>query len=200
MPGRRLQTPQIALAFTSWEQRDSRAIMTSPLHGTTLVLGGARSGKSSFAERLAADTGLDRHYIATGRAFDDEMRTRIDTHRTSRGDLWTTHEEPFDLVGRLSAIDAVGCVVLVDCLTLWVTNLMLEARDVAAESARLVAGLAALRASVIFVSNEVGLGIVPDNRMARDFRDHAGRLHQQVAAQARDVYFVAAGLPLKMKG
>ncbi|MCD7109952.1 bifunctional adenosylcobinamide kinase/adenosylcobinamide-phosphate guanylyltransferase [Rhizobium sp. DKSPLA3] len=174
--------------------------MTSPHHGTTLVLGGARSGKSGFAERLAADTGLDRHYIATGRAFDDEMRTRIDTHRTSRGDLWTTHEEPFDLVGRLAAIDAAGRVVLVDCLTLWVTNLMLEARDVAAESARLVAGLPALCASVIFVSNEVGLGMVPDNRMARDFRDHAGRLHQQVAAQARDVYFVAAGLPLKMKG
>ncbi len=195
-----MQTLRIALPFASWEQRDNRAIMTSPLHGTTLVLGGARSGKSSFAERLAADTGLDRHYIATGRAFDDEMRTRIDTHRTSRGDLWTTHEEPFDLVGRLAAIDATGRVVLVDCLTLWVTNLMLEERDIAAESARLVAGLAALRASVIFVSNEVGLGIVPDNRMARDFRDHAGRLHQQVAAQARDVYFVAAGLPLKMKG
>lgn len=185
---------------TGCEQRDIRTRMTSPLHGTTLVLGGARSGKSSFAERLAAETGLVRHYIATGRAFDDEMRTRIDAHKTSRGELWTTHEEPFDLVGRLAAVDAVGCVVLVDCLTLWVTNLMLDERDIAAESERLVASLPALRASVIFVSNEVGLGIVPDNRMARDFRDHAGRLHQQIAAQARDVYFVAAGLPLKMKG
>ena len=185
---------------TGCEQRDIRTRMTSPLHGTTLVLGGARSGKSSFAERLAAETGLVRHYIATGRAFDDEMRTRIDAHKTSRGELWTTHEEPFDLVGRLAAVDAVGCVVLVDCLTLWVTNLMLDERDIAAESERLVASLPALRASVIFVSNEVGLGIVPDNRMARDFRDHAGRLHQKIAAQARDVYFVAAGLPLKMKG
>ncbi|KQS79306.1 adenosylcobinamide kinase/adenosylcobinamide phosphate guanyltransferase [Rhizobium sp. Leaf384] len=174
--------------------------MMPSLHGTTLVLGGARSGKSSLAERLATETGLVRHYIATGRAFDEEMRTRIDAHRASRGDLWTTHEEPVNLVGQLSAIDAVGCVVLVDCLTLWVTNLMLEEHDVAAEAARLVASLPALRASVIFVSNEVGLGIVPDNRMARAFRDHAGRLHQQVAAQARDVYFVAAGLPLKMKG
>ncbi|SER50772.1 adenosylcobinamide kinase /adenosylcobinamide-phosphate guanylyltransferase [Rhizobium sp. NFR03] len=185
---------------TGCEQRDIRTRMTSPLHGTTLVLGGARSGKSSFAERLAAETGLVRHYIATGRAFDDEMRTRIDAHKTSRGELWTTHEEPFDLSGRLAAVDAVGCVVLVDCLTLWVTNLMLDERDIAAESERLVASLPALRASVIFVSNEVGLGIVPDNRMARDFRDHAGRLHQEIAAQARDVYFVAAGLPLKMKG
>jgi adenosylcobinamide kinase/adenosylcobinamide-phosphate guanylyltransferase len=169
-------------------------------HGTTLVLGGARSGKSAFAERLAAETGLLRHYIATGRAFDEEMRSRIDSHRQSRGSLWTTHEEPLDLVGCLRRVDAAGSVVLVDCLTLWVTNLMLEERDVADEAARLVASLSDLRAAVIFVSNEVGLGIVPDNRMARAFRDHAGRLHQDIAGQARDVYFVAAGLPLKMKG
>ena len=149
--------------------------MTLSSHGATLVLGGARSGKSAFAERLAADTGLVRHYIATGRAFDDEMRARIDAHRTSRGDLWITHEEPVDLVGCLQAIDAVGCIVLVDCLTLWLTNLMMEERDIPQEAARLVACLDDLAGSVIFVTNEVGLGIVPENRMARAFRDHAGR-------------------------
>jgi adenosylcobinamide kinase/adenosylcobinamide-phosphate guanylyltransferase len=174
--------------------------MSAEPGGTVLVLGGARSGKSSFAERLALETGLVRHYLATGRAFDDEMRSRIADHRQQRGDGWTTHEEPVDLIGRLSAIDAVGAVVLVDCLTLWLTNLMLEERDVAAESAQLAAALPDFRSTLLFVSNEVGLGIVPDNAMARAFRDHAGRLHQLIAGQAREVYFVAAGLPLKMKG
>lgn len=165
-----------------------------------LVLGGARSGKSRFAEGLALDCAADRHYVATGRAFDDEMRDRIARHRSDRGDGWTTHEEPVDLVGQLKRIDDPSRVVLVDCLTLWVTNLMLEDHDVAAHSAELAAFLPQLKARVILVSNEVGLGIVPENRMAREFRDHAGRLHQQIAARAAEVYFVAAGLPLKMKG
>ncbi len=165
-----------------------------------LVLGGARSGKSCFAEGLAVDCAADRHYVATGRAFDDEMRDRIAKHRADRGDGWTTHEEPVDLVGQLRRIDAPSRVVLVDCLTLWVTNLMLESHDVAARSAELAALLPQLKARVILVSNEVGLGIVPENRMAREFRDHAGRLHQLVAQVATEVYFVAAGLPLKMKG
>ncbi|MEA3534626.1 bifunctional adenosylcobinamide kinase/adenosylcobinamide-phosphate guanylyltransferase [Rhizobium sp. CC-YZS058] len=168
--------------------------------GTVLVLGGARSGKSAFAETLARDSGHARHYLATGRAFDDEMQARIASHRSSRGEGWTTHEEPLDLLGRLAAIDDPATVVLVDCLTLWVTNLMLEERDVDAESARLAAALPGFRSMLVFVSNEVGLGIVPDNAMARAFRDHAGRLHQMIAARARTVYFVAAGLPLKMKG
>lgn len=174
--------------------------MTQGTGGSLLVLGGARSGKSSFAERLALETGRERHYLATGRAFDAEMRARIAAHRTQRGEGWTTHEEPIDLVGTLSRIDAAGAVVLVDCLTLWVTNLMLDDRDIAAETARLCEALPHLSGMVLFVSNEVGLGIVPDNAMARAFRDHAGRLHQAIAAQAREVYFVAAGLPLKMKG
>ncbi len=164
------------------------------------VLGGARSGKSRHAETLAEVSGLERHYVATGRAFDDEMRERITLHRESRGGLWTTHEEPVDLAGVLRRIDAPDRVVLVDCLTLWVTNLMLDECDVAAESAHLVSILPTLQARLILVSNEVGLGIVPENRMAREFRDHAGRLHQMVAAVATEVYFVAAGLPLKMKG
>ncbi|MCL6708409.1 bifunctional adenosylcobinamide kinase/adenosylcobinamide-phosphate guanylyltransferase [Pseudomonas sp. R2.Fl] len=171
------------------------------MSGIVLVLGGARSGKSAFAEGLARDGELERHYLATGRAFDDEMRARIDRHKTDRsGDGWTTHEEPFDLADRLWAIDAPDRVVLVDCLTLWVTNLMMEKRSVDAAATSLVKVLPSLSARIIVVSNEVGLGIVPDNRMAREFRDHAGRLHQRVAEVAAQVYFVAAGLPLKMKG
>ena len=171
---------------------------TSP--GAVLVLGGARSGKSAFAERLVAETGLSRHYIATGRAWDAEMEARIAHHRQARGDGWTTHEEPLDLVSRLGALDEASNVVLVDCLTLWVTNLMLQERDIATASSDLCGCLGGMKAKVVLVSNEVGLGIVPENRMARDFRDHAGRLHQQIAAIAREVYFIAAGLPLKMKG
>lgn len=176
--------------------------MTTSHSRSILVLGGARSGKSRFAEGLARDTGFDRFYLATGRAWDDEMRARIAAHKADRADDgWTTHEEPVDLVGALKALDKPERVILVDCLTLWVTNLMMdEGRDVDAEGAALAASLTDIKATVIFVSNEVGLGIVPENKMARAFRDHAGRLHQAIAAQAADVYFVAAGLPLKMKG
>ena len=167
---------------------------------STLILGGARSGKSRFAESLAITSGLDRHYLATGRAWDDEMRARIAKHRTDRGDLWTTHEEPVDLVTRLAEIDGEGRVVLVDCLTLWVTNLMMEEREIGAEFFAFCAFLPKARSKLVLVSNEVGLGIVPENAMARAFRDYAGQLHQMIAALAAEVYFVAAGLPLKMKG
>ena len=168
--------------------------------GAVLVLGGARSGKSAFAERLVAETGLSHHYVATGRAWDDEMRDRIARHRADRGNGWRTHEEPLDLVARLEMLDDAANVILVDCLTLWVTNLMMEERDMANEFARLAAHVPRARAKLVLVSNEVGLGIVPENRMAREFRDHAGRLHQSIAACAAEVYFVAAGLPLQMKG
>ncbi len=174
--------------------------MTATSPGAVLVLGGARSGKSTFAERLVAETGLSRHYIATGRAFDDEMRQRIAKHREDRGKGWETHEEPLALAARIADVAREDRAVLVDCLTLWVTNLMLEERDIAAEFAGLAEAIKAAPGRMVFVSNEVGLGIVPDNRMAREFRDHAGRLHQQVAALVPEVYFIAAGLPLKMKG
>lgn len=174
--------------------------MESAPDGAVLVLGGARSGKSGFAERLVVATGLDRHYVATGRAWDDEMVERIAHHRTSRGDGWRTHEEPLALVEQLEALDQPANVILVDCLTLWVTNLMMEERTFADEFARLADHVTRARAKLVFVSNEVGLGIVPENRMAREFRDHAGRLHQSIAAVAAEVYFVAAGLPLRMKG
>ena len=171
--------------------------------GATFILGGARSGKSSFAERLAQASGLERHYVATGRAWDDEMRARISKHQADRAGEWRTHEAPLDLCRTLGNVIRPGRVVLVDCLTLWVTNLMMEEQGTPALDAAfdgLVSTLSSAPAPVIVVSNEVGLGIVPDNSMARAFRDHAGRLHQKIAAVADDVYFVAAGLPLKMKG
>ena len=174
--------------------------MSSSNSHAVFVLGGARSGKSRFAESLVSDTGLERHYVATGQAWDDEMRERIAQHRADRGDLWQTHEEPMNLVSRLAAIDGERRAVLVDCLTLWVTNLMMAERDIAAEFAALTEFLPKAKARLVLVSNEVGLGIVPDNRMAREFRDHAGRLHQMIAAASAEVYFIAAGLPLKMKG
>ncbi|MBW6424662.1 bifunctional adenosylcobinamide kinase/adenosylcobinamide-phosphate guanylyltransferase [Rhizobium sp. XQZ8] len=166
----------------------------------TLVLGGARSGKSGFSERLAQETGLERHYIATGRAYDDEMRERIARHRVDRGEGWQTHEEPLRLAEILAEVAGPDRVVLVDCLTLWVTNLMMDERVVDSEANALVDQLLKVSGRVMLVSNEVGLGIVPDNKMAREFRDHAGRLHQKIAAIADEVYFVAAGLPLRMKG
>lgn len=166
----------------------------------TLVLGGARSGKSTFAEQKVEASGLQPFYVATGRAYDDEMHERIAVHRSRRGDAWQTLEEPLDLIGALEKACRPERVVLVDCLTLWLTNLMMDERDIIAETDRLAAALRLVQGSVVFVSNEVGLGIAPDNRMAREFRDHAGFLHQAVAAIADEVYFIAAGLPLKMKG
>ena len=167
---------------------------------SVLVLGGTRSGKSSYAEKMAQSSGLQPLYLATGRAFDDEMENRIAIHRDRRGSDWQTVEEPLDLVSALTLHVTVNRFVLVDCLTLWLTNLMLAERDIAAETAGLVAMLPDLAGPVVFVSNEVGFGIVPENRMAREFRDHAGFLHQAVAAVADEVYLIAAGLPLKMKG
>lgn len=167
---------------------------------STLVLGGARSGKSAFAEQLVEQCGLEAVYVATGRSFDEEMRQRIDHHQQRRESIWKTIEEPLDLVGALRAHASPKKAILIDCLTIWVTNLMIDACDVEAESNELCAYLGIHKGAVVLVSNEVGLGIVPENKMARDFRDHAGRLHQMIGAVADEVYFVAAGLPLKMKG
>lgn len=175
--------------------------MTSSRTGKiTLVLGGARSGKSRFSEALASESGHERHYIATSQAFDDEMRARIAKHRADRGEGWVTHEVPLNLLSALQQVARPERVVLVDCLTLWVTNLMMAEAEVDREGTALAQSLRQLAGPVILVSNEVGLGIVPDNRMARAFRDHAGRLHQAVAAMADEVFFIAAGLPLQMKG
>ena len=169
------------------------------LPGQSLVVGGARSGKSRLAERLVTGTGRPRHYIATAQAWDDEMRARIAAHQTDRGVDWITHEAPREVASVLADVPATA-VVLLDCATLWLTNVLLAEADMAAECAGLLAALAACKAPVVVVSNEVGWGIVPDNALARAFRDHQGRLNQQIAAQAGLVLGVMAGLPVVLKG
>ncbi len=168
--------------------------------GTTLVLGGARSGKSAFAEKLVLESGLKPTYIATSQIWDDEMRNRVDAHIARRGDVWACVEEPLELEAALLGADQSGNAILVDCLTLWLTNLMMAEIDVPTRCASLIEQVAAMKAPLVLVTNEVGLGIVPDNKMARAFRDYAGKLHQDIATLSNEVYFVAAGLPLQMKG
>lgn len=165
----------------------------------TLVLGGARSGKSAYAESLILGQAEHALYLATSTALDDEMVVRIRSHRDRRDARWQTLEEPLDLVQALLAAARPDRPILVDCLTLWLSNLLYAERDIARETAALVACLPRLPGTVVFVSNEVGLGIVPDNALARAFRDHAGRLHQAIAAAADTVVFVAAGLPMTLK-
>ena len=163
----------------------------------TLVLGGARSGKSRFDENLARQHGGLRTYIATAEAFDDEMRQRIAKHREQRaGDGWVTIESTLDPA---SVLPRDG-LVLLDCVTVWLGNLMHHGRDLRAEVAKLCAALEVCPAEVILVSNEVGLSIVPENAMARRFRDEQGLANQALAEIADNVYFIAAGLPLKLKG
>jgi len=164
----------------------------------TLVLGGARSGKSAFAETLAREAS-DRVYLATATADDDEMRERIAHHRARRGADWRTIEEPLALVAALAREAQSGRAVLVDCLTLWLSNLMHAERHVEAATQELVACLREARGAVVLVSNEVGLGLVPDTLLGRRFRDAQGRLNQAIAAVADDVVFIAAGLPLWLK-
>jgi adenosylcobinamide kinase/adenosylcobinamide-phosphate guanylyltransferase len=160
------------------------------------VLGGARSGKSAYAEKLVGALAPPWIYCATAQALDGEMRERIAHHQRRRGPGWITVETPFDLP---EALVSAKHPVLADCLTLWLTNIMLAGKDVPAETAKLLAAAGAAEAPMVFVSNEVGLGIVPDNALARAFRDHAGRLNQDVAKIASRVVFMAAGLPLILK-
>lgn len=163
----------------------------------TLVLGGARSGKSRHAEALIATAPPPWLYIATAEIRDDEMRERVAAHRERRGGDWQTREEPLALA---SCLADAGRPALVDCLTLWLSNLMHAERDIAAETNGLLAALARRAAPTVLVANEVGLGIVPENALARRFRDEAGRLNQRIAAAAGSVVFLAAGLPLVLKG
>ncbi len=166
-----------------------------------LVLGGARSGKTAFAERLALHAGARPVYLATATTLDEEMRERVRSHQASRGQRFTTMEEPTELSRAILRAGAQHDVILVDCLTLWITNLLVANEDVSTAVSELCATLIEFRqAKVVLVSNEVGLGIVPDNAMARTFRDLAGSAHQRLAEICEDVYFVAAGLPLTMKG
>ncbi len=167
---------------------------------SALVIGAARSGKSRFAERLALGTGLLPVYIATAEARDDEMAARVAAHRADRaGRGWTTIEEPLDLADALALSAGVGQVVLADCLTLWLSNLIEAGRDPDTEASALAAAIAGAAGPIVLVTNEVGAGIVPINALARRFADAQGRLNQKIASAVSDVILVAAGLPLRLK-
>lgn len=166
--------------------------------GLTLVIGGAASGKSSYAEAQIATLNRPRVYIATAQAYDAEMADKIAAHRVARGPGWHTLEAPQDLIAALNGVDPGACV-LIDCLTLWLSNRLLADADLEADRAALVAALRACPVPVIAVTNETGLGIVPDNALARRFRNAQGRLNQAVAAAADRVVLVTAGLPLVLK-
>jgi adenosylcobinamide kinase/adenosylcobinamide-phosphate guanylyltransferase len=169
----------------------------------TLILGGARSGKSAYAERLAstcAEPDSARVYLATAEAGDAEMQARIEAHLAQRGTGWRTVEAPLELPEALGAARADASVVLVDCLTLWLSNLMLAEQDWDVASNALVEVLAGAGAPVLMVSNEVGLGLVPETKLGREFRDAQGALNQKIAQHCDYVAFVAAGLPMTLKG
>lgn len=169
-----------------------------------LILGGAKSGKSRYGLSLAARFPAPRLFVATGQAKDEEMTARIARHQQDRGPQWHTREEPLALAQTIAAAQEGYGVILVDCLTLWLSNLMLRENrspnQTEADCEQLLGGLAKTKTPVILISNEVGLGIVPENPLARQFRDLAGRLHQQLAQTADLVTLVVAGLPLTIKG
>ena len=164
----------------------------------SLILGGARSGKSDRALALAAAP--PHVFVATAEALDDEMRERIRRHRDQRGADWATVEAPLELAAAVRANAGENVTLLVDCLTLWLSNLMHAGREAEAETEGLIAALGAAAGRAVLVSNEVGMGLAPANALGRDFRDAQGRLNRRVAAAADHVEFVAAGLPLVLKG
>jgi adenosylcobinamide kinase/adenosylcobinamide-phosphate guanylyltransferase len=163
-----------------------------------LITGGARSGKSTRAESRARACAGQPVYIATAEALDCEMSERIAKHRARRGTDWLEREVPLELVTALIETDGAGAR-LVDCLTLWLSNLLHAKRDWATEATKLADALGRQTSPVVLVSNEVGLGIVPDNALARQFRDAAGSLNQMIAGVADEVEFVVAGLPMRVK-
>ena len=164
-----------------------------------LVLGGARSGKTRYALALAEATARERLYLATGSAGDEEMAARIARHKAERGAGWTTWEEPLALCAAIEAQARAERVVLVDCLTFWLANLMFAAADLAQEAKKLCTTIARLNGPVILVSNEVGAGLVPETNLGREFRDWQGRLNQDVARACDGVVLVTAGLPTLLK-
>ncbi|WP_342248853.1 bifunctional adenosylcobinamide kinase/adenosylcobinamide-phosphate guanylyltransferase [Sphingomonas sp. OTU376] len=163
------------------------------------VLGGARSGKSRYAQQRAEALAGRHVFIATAEAWDEEMADRIARHRADRDARWQTVDAPRDLVAALDAASGTSAVVLVDCLTLWASNLLLSDADMDAATVALAEAIARFDGALILVANEVGLGIVPDNALARRFRDAAGRINQAVAAIAGEVMLVVAGLPMRVK-
>ncbi|HZV99218.1 MAG TPA: bifunctional adenosylcobinamide kinase/adenosylcobinamide-phosphate guanylyltransferase [Methylophilaceae bacterium] len=173
--------------------------------GLSLILGGARSGKSSYAERLADESGLAVTYIATAQVYDKEFGQRVEHHKNRRPDHWKTVEVPHHLAETLRREAAADRCLLVDCLTLWLAQCIcpdcapIDGVDWSKERAELLETLAALPGKILLVSNEVGMGIVPLGEINRKFQDEAGRLNQAVAALCDEVVFIAAGLPLKLK-
>ena len=167
---------------------------------TVLILGGARSGKSGFAEQLGDAVTGEHIYIATAQAFDDEMTSRIARHRADRAAHWLTAECPLELEETIRAHDGKDAILLVDCLTLWLSNLMLGDHDVALARDGLANLVPEIQGKLLLVSNEVGQGIVPDNALARQFRDEAGWLNQALARVVDEVWFVTAGIPQRLKG
>ncbi len=186
------------LAYKPFLPFAQRSAVIPDLQHLTLILGGARSGKSRYAEQLLTGAyPAPWGYIATAEALDDEMRGRIAEHRRRRDEGWQTIEAPIDLAGALAATPDMP--VLVDCLTLWLTNLILGEHDIASATAGLENALRARKAPAVLVANEVGLGIVPETKLGRLFRDEAGRLNQAIASWAAHVLFIAAGLPITLK-
>jgi adenosylcobinamide kinase / adenosylcobinamide-phosphate guanylyltransferase len=169
------------------------------LPAVTLVLGGARSGKSLYAERLVEGSAASGTYCATAEAGDAEMAERIAEHRARRGAFWRTVEAPLMLARAIATEAECGRPLLVDCLTLWLSNVLLAGKPLDEESRMLCSALREAAGPVVLVSNEVGMGLVPETPLGRQFRDAAGRLNQQVAALADRVVFIAAGLPLVLK-
>lgn len=169
------------------------------LHKLTFVLGGAASGKSTIAEQIVNASGKAKVYLATAQAFDIEMKEKIEKHQESRGDGWTTVEEPFE-ISQVVASQNGDVVLLIDCLTLWLTNILLAEQDSDARFDEFLAVLSDLPCQTVVVSNEVGHGIVPDNALSRKFRAAQGQLNQRVATKADDVVAVMAGLPMVLKG
>ncbi|AHF68942.1 MULTISPECIES: bifunctional adenosylcobinamide kinase/adenosylcobinamide-phosphate guanylyltransferase [Pseudomonas] len=167
-----------------------------------LILGGARSGKSRLAERLAAESGLSVLYIATSQPLDGEMNQRVISHRQRRPDSWGLVEEPLELARVLRENAAIGHCLLVDCMTLWLTNLLMldDPERLAQEREALLECLCELPGDIIFVSNETGLGVVPLGELTRRYVDEAGLLHQAIAERCQRVVLTVAGLPLTLKG
>ncbi|MBI4687312.1 MAG: bifunctional adenosylcobinamide kinase/adenosylcobinamide-phosphate guanylyltransferase [Nitrospirae bacterium] len=165
----------------------------------TFIIGGARSGKSSFAMKEASKLKGRKAYIATAQAHDEEMKERIEKHKQQRDEGWDTYEEPLNIVSLINNIQHKYNVILIDCLTLWLSNLMHKGVDVSKEIESLISSLVTRHSSLFIVSNEVGMGIVPENKLAREFRDLAGFLNQRMAEIADEVYLVAAGIPVRIK-
>lgn len=165
----------------------------------SFVLGGAASGKSAYAESLILNTRLTPIYIATAQVFDDEMSEKVSRHKQMRGTGWQTIEEPIAVADALATVSSRQAV-LIDCATLWLTNIVLGEYDISAETSKLIDALRSCDGPIVVVSNEVGMGIVPDNALSRKFRNAQGALNQTIAAQADYVVSVMAGLPLVLKG